>query len=156
MSLEEYSRSGMAENNWLTRTLVNKGDDAELTDSDVNLAMDIVRRKFIVGLLSEKEETMERFEKLFKWKYRVNPENQEICRNKLLGSGANANTSHKKENPGPGTPAYDLLAKENIYDLQLYDYVRALFAEQAAFVAGIPDGFRLDGATCCKCEVPAC
>jgi len=63
MSVEEYAQSGMAENNWLTRTLANKSDDAELSDDDVNKAMDIIRRKFMIGLLSRKEETMERFEK---------------------------------------------------------------------------------------------
>jgi hypothetical protein len=157
MSVEEYAQSGMAENNWLTRTLANKSDDAELTDDDVNKAMDIIRRKFMIGLLSRKEETMERFEKFFGWKYRINPTNQENCRVRLLGSGANANTEHKKEKPKPGTPAYDLLANENLYDIQVYEYVESLFDEQAVFVEGIPDGFRMEGATCCKCgEKPTC
>jgi hypothetical protein len=40
MTIEEYAGSVMAENNWLTQTLVNKSDRAKLTDDDVNKAMD--------------------------------------------------------------------------------------------------------------------
>jgi len=157
MSLEEYARSPMVENNWMTRYLSNQiaGD---LTDRNVQIAMDVVRRKFLVGLLTKKEETMERLEKYFGWKYTVNPENQETCRQSLLGTGANTNTNTeaKKEKPKPGDPAYDALAHQNNYDIMLYTYIETLFEEQRQFVQAIPDGFRLEGATCCKCGVPTC
>lgn len=154
MSIEEYAKSGMAENNWLTRTLAHKSDDAVLTDDDLQKAVGIVRRKFLVGLLSEKDETMDRVERYFGWKFRINPKNQEICRAKLLGAGTNANLEHKNEKPLPGTLAYDLLASENLYDLLLYKDISTLFVEQRAFFNDTSDGFRLKDATCCKCEAP--
>lgn len=150
MTIEEYAESGMAENNWLTRTLVNKSDRAELTNDDISKAMDLVRQKILVGLLSKKEETMERYEKYFGWKYTIQPTNQEKCRTKLMKTMP----GELNDRPTPGMPAYDLLANENMYDLQLYEYVETLFKEQAAFVEGIPDRFRMEEATCCKCDEP--
>jgi hypothetical protein len=156
MSLEEYARSNVVENNWMTRYLSNQ-IEGDLTDNNVKIAMDVVRRKFLVGLLTEKQETMERLEKYFGWKYSINPTNQEICREALLGTGANANTNAvKKEKPKPGDPEYEALALQNTYDIILYDYIETLFVEQGQFVAAIPDGYRLEGATCCKCGVPTC
>jgi hypothetical protein len=152
MSIEDYAKSGMAENNWLTRTLAHRSDEAILTDDDLQKAIDIIRRKILVGLLSEKEESMERIEKFFGWKYRVNPKNQEICRARLLGAGINTNKENTSEKLTPGTSAYDLLANENLFDLKLYDMVTSLFVEQSSYFNAVPDGFRLKNATCCKCQ----
>lgn len=152
MSIEDYAKSGMAENNWLTRTLAHRSDEAVLTDDDLQKAIDIIRRKILVGLLSEKEESMERIEKFFGWKYRVNPKNQEICRARLLGAGINTNKENTSEKLTPGTTAYDLLANENLFDLKLYDMVTTLFVEQSSYFSAVPDGYRLKNATCCKCQ----
>jgi len=149
MSLEDYAESGLPENNVLTRTLVNK-TTADLSDGDVQVAMDVIRRKILVGLLNKKEESMERFEKYFGWKYSIHPKNQEKCRTRLLATMP----GDLKEPLKPGMPAYDMLASVNHYDMQLYEYVETLFVEQAAFVDGIPDGFRMNDAACCKCQTP--
>jgi len=61
-----------------------------LRQEHMRAAMDVVHCKFLLGLLSRKEEIMEPFEQYFEWTYRVNPKNQEICREELLNSGANA------------------------------------------------------------------
>jgi len=149
MSLEDYAESGLPENNVLTRTLVNK-TTADLSDGDVQVAMDIIRRKILIGLLSKKEESMERFEKYFGWKYSIHPNNQEKCRKRMLATMP----ADLEEPLKPGMSAYDMLASVNHYDMQLYEYVETLFVEQAAFVDGIPDGFRMNDAACCKCQTP--
>eukprot|EP00591_Stephanopyxis_turris_P005329 CAMPEP_0195524684 /NCGR_PEP_ID=MMETSP0794_2-20130614/24658_1 /TAXON_ID=515487 /ORGANISM="Stephanopyxis turris, Strain CCMP 815" /LENGTH=562 /DNA_ID=CAMNT_0040654957 /DNA_START=357 /DNA_END=2045 /DNA_ORIENTATION=- len=144
MSIEQYAESSYAEDNWMTRYLSNDPDaEATLTNAHLEVAMDIVRRKFLVGLSDKIEESLERFEKFFRWKYSVDPSNQEKCREVLLEKGANS--SHKVEIPQPGSQAYDLLAAKNVYDIKLYEYVESLFKEQEQFVENIPDGFRLEG-----------
>merc|ERR1712238_81498 len=55
---EEYAESDRIENNWLTRTLSNRME-GDLLDEDFNLAIEVLRRKFFVGLVSNIEETME-------------------------------------------------------------------------------------------------
>lgn len=152
MSLMEYAESNRAEYNWLTRAL-SGAKFRNVTETHLQAAMDVVRRKFLVGLLTKKDETMERIEKFFEWKYKVNPKNQEICRENLLANGANANTQ-KGEQALPGTPAYDALYSLNELDIRLFKYIETLFEEQAYLFQTKKDGYRLDGATCCKCTDP--
>ena len=82
----------------MVRTLT-KAYAGEISEDHLNIAKDIIKRKFLVGLLSKKVETMERIEKFFEWKYRVHPENQEKCREKLLIGGSNSNSKNKQDKP---------------------------------------------------------
>ena len=70
-----------------------------------------------------------------------------------MNGGSNSNKSNKKPLV-EGDPAWELLAAQNNFDLQLYAYIEQLFEEQEAFVAGMPDDFRLVDGTCCKCDPP--
>jgi len=152
-SLEQYAQSEIVENNWMTRQLSNQLG-GELTEDNLAKAMEVVRRKFMVGLMTEIEPTMARFEKFFRWTFRVNPPNQEACRERLMSGGSNSNKANKKPLPQPGEPAWDLLAHQNNFDLRLYEYIEQLFVEQEQFVTGLPDNFRNVDATCCKCDPP--
>uniref|UniRef100_A0A7S2H5V4 Sulfotransferase domain-containing protein n=1 Tax=Helicotheca tamesis TaxID=374047 RepID=A0A7S2H5V4_9STRA len=153
-SIEDYARSDIIENNWMTRQLSNTFE-GDLNDDHLKIAMEVIRRKFLVGLMTEIEKTMERFERFFRWTYHVNPPNQENCRERLLSGGSNKNASgNKKEKPKEGDDAYELLRWQNLYDLQLYNYIVQLFEEQEQFVANVPPDFRNVDATCCKCDPP--
>ena len=155
-TIEQYARSNRAEENWMTRQLANNPIDA-LTDDDFALAKEVLRRKFFVGLIDQMEESMDRFERFFRWSYRVNPHNQEKCREGLLiGGGANRNVNAtKKAHLKEGTEGWNLLAEKNKYDLQLYDYVVELFDQQEDLLdVSHPKGFRRIKETCCKCYPP--
>lgn len=156
-TLEEYAQSSQVENNWMTRLLSHYPLEGDLTDDRyVAIAMEVVRHKFIVGLMSDMERSMDRFEKFFRWKFRVSPTSQEACRQRLLskGSNSNADSKEKKEKAIPGTATWDLLVSQNRYDLQLYGYIETLYKEQEAFVRGQSDNYRLIGSTCCQCNPP--
>ena len=84
----------------------------------------------------------------------MNPPNQEKCRDALLHGGSNSNKANKKDKPKPGSEDWELLAWQNKFDLQLYEYIETLFKEQEAFVTGVADDFRMIDATCCKCSPP--
>lgn len=151
MTLKQYAQSKHAEYNWMTWSL-SGATTKNVTEEHLKAAMDVVRRKFLVGLLNRKEETMERFEQYFEWIYRVIPKNQEKCRVGLLAVGLNTSSNRNKvDKPLPGTPTYQLLVSLNELDIRLFKYIEALFDQQANFVKLKEDGFRLDGATCCKC-----
>ena len=152
-TLEQYATSSVIENNWITRQLANQ-PSGDLDDRHLKIAMEVIRRKFMVGIMKKLKESMTRFEKFFRWKYHVNPTNQEACRERLTGGGSNSNEKNKKEKPKPGEPLWDLLAAQNLFDIQLYEYIETLFVEQEAFVTGMPDDFRNIDATCCKCDPP--
>jgi hypothetical protein len=85
MTLKQYAQSKHAEFNWMTNALSSAGT-RNVTEEHLKAAMDVVRRKFLVGLLNRKDESMERFEKYFEWIYRVHPKNQEKCRLVIIAS----------------------------------------------------------------------
>jgi len=84
---------------------------------------------------------MERVEKFFHLKYRFDSNEQEDCRKKLMNQGAN-----EIQNLQPlEKEVYDVIAKKNIFDINLYSYVEELFVEQGQFFATIPNGYRFEG-----------
>ena len=151
-TFEQYAQSSKVENNWLTRQLSNQPFD-DLGERNLQIAMEVIRQKFIVGLVTEMEATMDRFENIFRWKYHVNPTSQEQCRQNLLSKGSNANTE-KSGKPKEGSAEWKLLEEQNEYDLRLYAFIEELFQEQEKLVADRPDNFRNVDATCCKCGPP--
>lgn len=149
MTLEQFANSPYMEHDWLTRYLSNQ-KEGPLSQVNLNQAMDIVRRKILVGLLDKRELSMARFEKYFNWKYKIQPDVQESCRKRYLGM--TTVKSRRDEKLLPGTLSYELLASFNKFDIQLYNYIEILFEEQADFTKSYPDGYRLVDASCCVCD----
>jgi hypothetical protein len=150
MTLEQFANSPYMEHDLLTRYLSNQVE-GPLSQVNLNQAMDILRRKVLVGLLDKRELSMARFEKFFNWKYRIQPEVQESCRKKYLGITTSLK-SRRDDKLLPGTLSYELLASYNKFDMQLYNYIEILFEEQADFTKSYPDGYRLVDASCCVCD----
>lgn len=128
MTIEEYASSDKVEENWMTRFLVNKKNEP-LGPNDIILAREILRRKFLIGLLSRPEESMERFMKHFGWKYYTSEKAE--CAKTLLKNGVNR---HEHPSISRGGEAWNKLIENNKYDLELYMYSVQLFDEQEAFV----------------------
>lgn len=121
MSVEEYALSGKAEENWMTRFLVNKLE-GPLSTEDIILSREILRRKFLIGLLSFMEESVARFERYFNWNVQ-SPDMQE-CVGKVW--------TNKQQHPKLeiGSPAWNALITINNYDMELYMYAEELFQQQ--------------------------
>lgn len=115
----------------MTRFLSNERTKA-LTDYELDVAKEVLRRKTLVGLLSEKGESLSRFFRYFGWDHLVG-DGQQDCLEKNLDW--NWPLKHRHETYDEGTETYDLIAKQNFYDLQLYDYARELFREQGRLFA---------------------
>ncbi len=109
MTLEEYAGSPKVENNYLTRRL-SRQLSGDLDEEHVKLALEVIRRKFLVGLGGNPTATIFRFERFFTWIYRVNPVQQEKCRQEIFESAAANVLVEQGNTPAEGTPAYDLLA----------------------------------------------
>lgn len=155
-TIEEYAVSDRVENNWMTRRLSGNMVD-ELDESDLAIATETLRKKFFVGLTTKMEESMDRFERFFRWTYHIAPINQEKCRNKffLEEGGANRNEKKAVDRPREGSKAWDLLAEKNKFDLVLHDVVKELWDEQEQLLGpSYPQGYRQIKQTCCKCNPP--
>jgi len=150
-TIERYSRSTYVENNFLTRQL-SKQLEGPLEESHYRKAVEIVRDKFLVGLTTKMDESLGRFEKYFRWTYRIHPESQESCRSRILSEDLAAEEKLKQRMPKEDDPNWAWLLHHNAFDLRLYAYIEKLFEEQAVFVKGAAENFRNIDTTCCRCE----
>lgn len=127
LTVAEYARSGKAESDWMTRFLVNKPESVELGTEDVVLAREILRRKFLVGLLTHMEESITRFERFFGWNLLEHDADMQKC---VTSSWTN---KHKHPAVEEGSEAWNALVSINRYDMELFLYANELFRQQAAF-----------------------
>lgn len=129
-SIEQYAKSSLVENNWLTRFLSNTLS-GELTTEHEAIAKEVLRSKCLVGLLHNKAETMRRLSIIFNTKSDVRYRRRsEECEEKILywdWPGIN-----RHDPVIEGSDAWNLLYKHNIFDLRLYDYAQQLFEVQGA------------------------
>ena len=64
INILEYFKSGMGENNWMTRFLSNTFK-RDLNNDDLEVAKEVLRRKCLVGLMSQKAESFDRIQQYF-------------------------------------------------------------------------------------------
>ena len=125
ISIEMWARSKAIPHNWITRFLSNElvGD---LTPRHLERAKAVLRQKCLVGLLDEKTESWSRFQTFFGW--HLYTEEMRECQDELL----NWHWSGKHMHPliEDGSAAWELLYKQNMFDMELYNYARQLFVEQ--------------------------
>jgi len=147
MSLEKWASQKRGEDNWMVRHLVSKGMSEELTNADLELAKDIVSNKFVVGIQSQFEESVRRFN-LFLGVDVSDPNNSE-CISKFTShegdsdhSDAHNNekeiftknefNSYEHPHAERGGQTWVSLAKIHMYDVLLYRHVLTVFNGQGA------------------------
>ena len=146
MTFEQYAASTKLENNYLTRKLANL-QIGQIGEEHMEIAMEVIRRKFLVGLTKNRADSLLRFEQFFQWTFRMNPEEQNNCISRIL-----ENSVTDVVLPVQGSTEWQLIEFQNQFDLQLYAYIESLFTQQEQFVSLIPKDIRTQGATCCECS----
>jgi len=131
MTLDQYAHSPYIERNWVTRMLVNKLG-GEIYENDLNLAKEIIRRKCLVGLVRDMDESVRRFDLYFGFDDDDTGEKRR-CWQDILDDGK---TSNRNDHPkvSEGSPEWDMIRRVNFFDMQLYEYAEGLFEEQKAFL----------------------
>jgi len=129
IKIEEFFKGGLAENNWMTRFLSNQLTKGQLEESDLDLAKEVLRRKCLVGLLKEKGESFARFETYFGWQHGANFDGE--CHEKKLQWAWPL--KHRHAEVEEGTELWDLIVRQNEFDIELYEYAKILFVEQKVF-----------------------
>lgn len=119
MSLSVYASARMPDNE-VTRALVNKRKFQSLREEDLLFAMEILRRKCVVGLSDRISESMARFHKYFGWNSLV------------VGSAAQCEKdllvhNERLQLPEEDSDAYNNIMAKNNFDVRLYEYARFLF-----------------------------
>jgi len=137
-SVEQYAKSSLVENNWMTRFLSNTLS-GELAPEHVAIAKEVLRTKCLIGLLRDKTETMRRLDVFFNFRAIEHTQRREECQEKLLyWDWPNKNRHDLIEK---GSTAWDELYKHNMYDMQLYEYAEELFEAQKKLFQAIPSSW---------------
>jgi hypothetical protein len=127
VSIEMYARSQRAEHNWAVRFLSNELV-RNVNERHLQMAKEVLKQKCLIGLLDEKAESFMRFSQYFGWHPKT--KHQTDCRDRLLNWGWSNKHSHPEVEEG--SIVWELLYKKNSLDIQLYEYAKELFQEQAA------------------------
>jgi hypothetical protein len=120
MTMADYAANYLA-NNEMVRTLAAKDPNEILTDTDLYVAMEVLRRKCVVGLVDRMDGSMTRFHGYFGWSSLL-LSGESTCQSQLL-----APNLAQFPMPAEGTAAYNLMVGQNRLDLRLYEYAQYLY-----------------------------
>jgi len=160
MSVLEWAEKHNHDENFLVKKIVGKKLTEKATMADLIIAKEIVRRRFIVGLLDEMEESVHRFNVMLgvdesddktkecmtevfgTTKDESDKSGEEVDSVESQGDGGDEeentveiNTnSNKHPQIVEGMPEYKVLAESNSLDMILYEYIRLLFKEQRSII----------------------
>ncbi|KAL7494278.1 hypothetical protein ACHAWT_002979 [Skeletonema menzelii] len=159
MSIIEWAEKHNFDENFLVKKILGKQLTDEASMADLIIAKEIVRRRFIVGLLDEMEESVHRFNVMLG--VDESDAKTKECMHELFGTtedeGDKSDEADSSETQGDegdeqenaveintnsnkhpkiveGTPEYKLLAEKNALDMILYEYIRLLFKEQRSII----------------------
>jgi len=122
-TIEEYQSLPGVEKNWVVRFLVGKSG-GELTQQDLSRAKSILAQKALVGFTDQMAESLRRFGIYFGWN---NRHQWEACVRAITQNGSNA---HQHPKVLRNSSAWEAIAKNNEYDIELYEYALKIFEEQ--------------------------
>ena len=120
MDLLSYANSKHCYSNWVTRRLVNKME-GELSDDDLELAKEILRRKALVLLIDDFQGSIERLRIYFGWDNEILSDEQQICLKSLIENPMNANG--QKRTVEKSSLEWNIIKEKNLIDLKLMSFV---------------------------------
>lgn len=166
MSVIDWATNHNLDENFMVKKIIGKRLADTVDMGDLIIAKEIVRRRFIVGLMSKMEESIRRFNVILGMD--ESNEKNEMCMEQFFGTHENEKASNESEekhdaeesnrniedkakssnnmnsNSHPkvleGSPEWDLLAERNSYDMILYNYILLLYDEQKSIIGSYANG----------------
>lgn len=158
MSITEWATNHNLDENFIVKKIVGKKLSDQVDLGDLIVAKDIVRQRFIVGLMNDMEEGIRRFNIVLGLD--TKNEKGQMCMDQYfskkdkvevvaaasdaaaagVGSeeGRAKATDGMNSNPHPkikeGSPEYALLAERNSLDMILFNYITLLYKEQKKLI----------------------
>ena len=140
MTYAMFAESEYVVDNWMTRTLVQKGQNEQLTARDMYTSKEILRRKAVIGLYSDINGAIRKYARYFGWDAASNGDGLNkstlTCLENAISEGLN-----KDENTGvllglvedeakEGSKAWKRILDKNRYDYELFVYAQHLYKYQ--------------------------
>lgn len=146
MSVIEWATEHNLDENFLVKKIVGKKLGESVDVGDLVTAKEIVRSRFIVGLMNDMEDSIRRFNVVLGVNDRdgrgqlcmeefFSKDKGDVTANALGAEEEKAKAANDmNSNPHPkileGTPEYNVLAERNALDMILFNYIQLLYEEQ--------------------------
>ena len=134
MTLEEWATNDRGENNWLVHHLSGKKHFETVDRHDLEMAKEMVKTKFIVGMMNKFDESVHRFNLLLG--VDENDSSNKQCITEFSHSEdhksekrdmSNRNSYTKAEE---GSKAWNMIAEINALDVELFSFIEEQFDVQ--------------------------
>jgi len=144
-TLSDWINAPAYTDNAMVRQLAGKSDlQLDVSMGDLLVAKEVLRRKCVISLLEEKQESWRRIQQLFHDRWSMEKrEKDAVCQDRMLNWGWKNRNSVKtfiditiedelqsKEEGVVDKTTYKMIAARNQLDLLLYEYTKYLFVEQ--------------------------
>jgi len=120
------------ENNFMVMKLAGKTPRDEVTEVDLRVAMETIKRRFIVGLLDHMEESIHRFNIVLG--IDGSKEENKQCMDQFFGDDVVKRNSNAHRKIKRGSPGWRAIAEKNSLDMRLYDFILEVYEEQREFL----------------------
>ena len=127
MTIEEYAAENKDKVNFMVSMLNNF--PSVVDERHLEIAKEVLRKKVLVGLQTNMEESARRFFSHVKWK--KDDDDWNPCEKRILFKGGVNSNKHSKVEED-----WKLLASKNSLNIQLYEYAVELFHEQGQHLFG--------------------
>ena len=137
MTIDSYASSSnptLVENKWMVRYLSGK-IEGELTSNHLEIAKNILQKKFVIGLHENMSNSMRRFEDYYGVVYK---NSKAGCKSKGLKSTKKEDAFVSKECIKLRKETISLLEQQNELDLELLIFGKELYKQQGILFSMIP------------------
>lgn len=134
MTILEHAHSADCPSDWVTRSLLGlleNGYQRRLTQDDLKVAKELLRRKVMVLMVGDIGGAVQRLTAYFGW-YDASAEVQGCIQNKLQAK--RNNNGHKEVEEG--SEAWDTIVEKNRFDMELFFYAYELYEDQKKILVG--------------------
>lgn len=134
MSVEEWAMEQNHDENFMVKKIMGKNLADEVDIGDLVMAKEIVRRRFVVGLMNDMEESIRRFNIMIG--FDINTERGQKCMDEYFGPKPDTDNmnSHAHPKVEEGSRDYRVLAERNALDMVLWNYITLLYEEQKGII----------------------
>jgi len=119
----DYAKSDYYMANWMVRQLSGTMPNEDVDETHLEKAKQVLRRKILVGISSQWEETIRQFKYYFGWEDKT-----PFCSLNYIGAKSNANDHPRLER---GSENWNIVAEKEKWDMALYYYALELFSAQS-------------------------
>lgn len=126
VTFEDYISSDDYMDSWMVRQLTGTMPWVELDETHLERAKTLVRRKILIGIVDQMDETVRQLKAHFGWQ-----EKTPYCSYNMLHSTPLNKNEHPELEGGRGGALWNIIVEKEKWDLSLYHYALELFAEQS-------------------------